>query len=301
MQILEWDNMLSALDPARPEDAHFTCIACGGVIEEHHRPEMLAGFEWRARNPAAKREHRSFWIWSAYSYLQSWARIAAEWLKARGEPGGEARPWEELRDRAAASHYVRGTVPAGACLLMLGIDCQQDRVEWQLVGFGRDFRRYVVDYGIVDRHISDGDAQRNVDLVLARKWKNASGFEFGVELAAIDGNAWTEDVWSFARRHASRKLTMVRGRGDDGAPRLAQVRRERNPKTGRLLVYSRRFYHLGVSNLKMALYRDLAKDDPPRQWRMAGPLQFLPIPSRGRLNTPLIGATRIAEAARHFA
>jgi phage terminase large subunit GpA-like protein len=262
---------------------------------------MLAGFEWRARNPAAKREHRSFWIWSAYSYLQSWARIAAEWLKARGEPGGEARPWEELRDRAAASHYVRGTVPAGACLLMLGIDCQQDRVEWQLVGFGRDFRRYVVDYGIVDRHISDGDAQRNVDLVLARKWKNASGFEFGVELAAIDGNAWTEDVWSFARRHASRKLTMVRGRGDDGAPRLAQVRRERNPKTGRLLVYSRRFYHLGVSNLKMALYRDLAKDDPPRQWRMAGPLQFLPIPSRGRLNTPLIGATRIAEAARHFA
>jgi phage terminase large subunit GpA-like protein len=162
------------------------------------------------------------------------------------------------------------------------------RVEWQLVGFGRDFRRYVVDYGIVDRHISDGDAQRNVDLVLARKWKNASGFEFGVELAAIDGNAWTEDVWSFARRHASRKLTMVRGRGDDGAPRLAQVRRERNPKTGRLLVYSRRFYHLGVSNLKMALYRDLAKDDPPRQWRMAGPLQFLPIPSRGRLNTPLI-------------
>ena len=86
MQILEWDNMLSALDPARPEDAHFTCIACGGVIEEHHRPEMLAGFEWRARNPAAKREHRSFWIWSAYSYLQSWARIAAEWLKARGEP-----------------------------------------------------------------------------------------------------------------------------------------------------------------------------------------------------------------------
>jgi phage terminase large subunit GpA-like protein len=55
---------------------------------------------------------------------------------------------------------------------------------------------------------------------------------------------------------------MVRGRGDGGAPRLAQVRRERNPKTGSLLVYSKRFYHLGVSGLKMALYRDLAKDDP---------------------------------------
>jgi hypothetical protein len=28
------------------------------------------------------------------------------------------------------------------------------------------------------------------------------------------------------------------------------------------MVYSTRFYHLGVSGLKMALYRDLAKDDP---------------------------------------
>jgi phage terminase large subunit GpA-like protein len=76
------------------------------------------------------------------------------------------------------------------------------------------------------------------------------------------GNAWTEDVWGFARRHLPSKLIMVRGRGDDGTPRLAQVRRERHPRTGQLLIYSRRFYHLGVSGLKMALYRDLAKDDP---------------------------------------
>ena len=256
MQILEWENMLAVLDPEKPEDACFTCIACGAVIEEHHRPQMLAGFEWRAHNPAAKREHRSFWIWSAYSYLQSWERIAREWLKNRGDPGaeqtfvndvigqayraqGEGRPWEELRDRAAESHYVRGNVPSGALRLMLGIDCQGDRVEWQLVGFGRDYRRYVIDYGIIDRHISDPDCQRNLDLLLAKKWKNAAGFEFGIELTAIDGNAWTEDVWSFARRHPSSKLIMViRAAGGDGAaaPRLRfVVKRERNEKTGRLL------------------------------------------------------------------
>jgi phage terminase large subunit GpA-like protein len=279
MQVLEWDNMLAGLDPTNPDDAHFTCVSCGALIEEHHRPQMLAGFEWRAKNPSAMREHRSFWIWSAYSYLQSWPRIAQEWLKNRGDPAGEktfindtagkpyrahgeARPWEELRDRAMESGYVRGTVPPGALLLMMGIDCQGDRIEWQLVGFGRDYRRYVIDYGIVDRHISDPDCQRNLDLVLAKKWRNTAGHELGVELAAIDGNAWTEDVWTFARRHPSSKLIMVRGRGDDAAPRLAKVKKERNDKTGKLLKYSKRFYTLGVSILKMALYRDLAKDDP---------------------------------------
>ena len=88
------------------------------------------------------------------------------------------------------------------------------------------------------------------------------GAIFGVDFAAIDGNAWTEDVWSFARQHASSRLIMVRGRGDDAAPRLARVQRERNERTGLLLPYGKRFYHLGVSTLKMSLYRDLQKDDP---------------------------------------
>ena len=279
MQVLEWDNMLAALDPERPDDAHFTCISCGAAIEERHRAEMLRGFEWRSNNAAARREHRSFYLWSAYSALQSWSRIAREWLRAKGDAGaeqtfitdtvgqayraqGESPPWESLRDRGAQSSYVRGNVPRGALLLMIGMDCQQDRVEWQLVGFGEHYKRFIIDYGIVDGHISDVNCQRNLDLVLAKRWKNVAGREIGVDFAAIDGNAWVEDVWSFARRHPSNKLIMTRGRGDDAAPRLALVKLERNQKTGLLLPYSKRFFNVGVSGLKMALYRDLAKDDP---------------------------------------
>jgi phage terminase large subunit GpA-like protein len=135
-------------------------------------------------------------------------------LKARGDPGAEqtfvndvvglaykaqseTTPWEGLRDRAAESHYVRWTVPKGALLLVLGIDCQGDRVEWQLVGFGKEYRRYVIDYGIIDRHISDMNCQRNLNLVMQRQWGNQYGRSFSVDFAAIDGNAWTEDVWSF--------------------------------------------------------------------------------------------------------
>src|SRR5208337_3055011 len=204
------------------------------------RPQMLAKFEWRAMNTAVMRSHRSFYIWSAYSVLQSWSQIAQEWFRARGDPGAEqafitdttgvaykaaaeTTPWEQLRNRAAQSLYVRGTVPPGALLLMLGVDCQGDRIEWQLVGFGKEYRRYVIDYGIVDRHISDANCQRNLTLVVQRQWRNQYGRSFGVDFAAIDGNAWTEDVWSFARQHPSSKLIMVRGRGDDAAPRLARV------------------------------------------------------------------------------
>jgi phage terminase large subunit GpA-like protein len=99
-------------------------------------------------------------------------------------------------------------------------------------------------------------------LLLAKRWKNGAGRELGVDFAAIDGNAWTEDVWSWARRYPADKLIMTRGRGDDAAPRLALVKRERNEHTGKILARSRRFYNLGTSSLKMALYRDLQKEDP---------------------------------------
>jgi phage terminase large subunit GpA-like protein len=115
------------------------------------------------------------------------------------------------------------------------------------------------------------DAQRNLDLVLMGKWRNCVGREIGVDFAAIDGNARTEDVWSFARRHPSNRLIMVRGRGDDSAPRLALVKRERDQKTGVLLAYSSRFYNLGTSGLKMALYRDLQKTDETEAGHVAFP------------------------------
>jgi phage terminase large subunit GpA-like protein len=278
-QVLEWENMLAALDPNDPAGAHFTCTACGAEIDEHHRPAMLARHEWRAHNESAKRQHRSFWIWSAYSFLQSFERIAREWLKAKGDPAaeqtfsndtagrayraqGEAPPWEGLRDRAASSDYARGMLPPGALVVFLGVDCQADRVEWQAVAFGRERHRFIIDYGVIPGHISEPTCQERLDALQKQTWPNTFGHRIGLEMAAIDGNAWTEDVWGFARRHPASKLIMVRGRGEDSAPLLAKVKKERNERTGKLLRYSSRFYNFGTSVLKMALYRNVAKLDP---------------------------------------
>lgn len=277
-QILEWENMQANLDPERPEEAHFTCVSCGTVIEEHHRPGMLAQLEWRAHNPKAKRYHRSFWLWGAYSPLKSWARIALEWAKAKGdsaaeqvfwndtvgrawETRGEAPPWEALRDRAAKSHYVRGTIPAGHLVVTVGIDCQADHVKWQAVAWAREFRRAVVDFGTIPGHISEPACRARLDELMRQSWPNAVGNRVPLDMAAIDGNAWTEDVWDWARKQPRHRLIMVRGRGEDHAPRIARVKRERNERTGKLLKWAGRFYNFAASLLKMALYRDLARDD----------------------------------------
>ncbi len=288
MQVLEWGNMLACLDEDRPEEAHFTCVDCAAPIRESHRAGMLPRGEWRAENPKMKKLHRSFHLWSALSFLQSWTQIALEWIKAKGDPAaeqvflndtcgleykaqGESPPWEGLRDRAAVSPYARGSVPVAALMLTLGIDCQIDRVEWQLVGWGRDLRRFVVDYGVVPFHISDLRAHDILSGLVAQSWPvECGGRPAPVELAAIDGNAWTEEVWGWAKKHPANRVIMVRGANQENAPLLASVRRERDAR-GNLLRYSKRFYNFGASTLKMRLYRLLGVTDPAGRGHIAFP------------------------------
>lgn len=278
-QVLEWENMLANLDDDHPEKAHFTCIECGTEIEEYHRQTMLDGLQFRPHNPSQMRFHRSFYIWSAYSPLQSWERIAREWLSARGDPAseqtflndtvgkayvtlGEAPPWEALRDRGAASDYPRGRIPLGGIIATIGIDCQGDRVEWQLVVWGRDFRRWVVDCGVIPGHITDKTCQERLDALIAQTWTNSYGQKLAADKVAIDGNAYTEDVWLWAKRHPASRVVMVRGAKSEAAPLTQRVKKERNHKTGKMLNYSKRFYNFNGSVLKMALYRNVGKTDP---------------------------------------
>lgn len=278
MQTLEWENMLANLDDDHPEKAHFTCIECGCEIEEHHRAKIVRRGKWKAHNPKAKRHHRSFYLWSVISALQSWERIAREWLGARGDPAseqtflndtvgrayvtaGEAPPWETLRDRAVNSTYSRGRIPPGGLVLTIGIDCQGDRVECQVVAFGRDFRRFVVDYFVIPGHISEQSCQDRLDALVYQTWQNSVGRRITPDRVAIDGNAYTEEVWEWAKRHPASKVVMVRGANSDHAPLTQRVKKERNHRTGKFIKYSRRFYTFNGSVLKMALYRNVAKTD----------------------------------------
>lgn len=288
-QVLEWENMLANLDEHHPEKSHFTCIECGCEIQEYHRQQMLDGLEWRAHNPGQKRFHRSFYIWSAYSPLQSWERIAREWLSAKGDPAseqtflndtvgrayvatGEAPPWETLRDRGAVSGYERGRIPTGGLVITLGVDCQLDRVEWQAVAWGRDNKRFVVDCGVIPGHISEETARERLDALLVQTWRHVSGRKIGIDKLAIDGNAYTNDVWEWVRRHPVAKVVMVRGDKNENAPLTSRVKKERNDKTGKVLKYSKRFYNVNVSTLKMALYRNCAKPDRLERGYVAFPI-----------------------------
>jgi phage terminase large subunit GpA-like protein len=274
---LEWDDFRARIE-ANPEDAFFVCPSCGGVIEEKHRAEIVAAGRWVAHNPNPAPDTVSFHLWAAYAGLESWEGLARTWLAAKGDPAdeqrvvnttggepyelpGEAPDWEELKKRANAGKRPRGIVPIGALLLTLSLDCQDDWIDGVVVGWGRELRRWVIDQVRIEGHISTPEARAELNELIDRAWSTAAGSRRRVDLAGIDANAWTDDVFDWAKNFPKSRVVMVRGAAGDAAPTLALVRKERR-RDGQLVKYQGRFFNVGVNGLKGGLYKFLRVSDP---------------------------------------
>ena len=180
-------------------------------------------FEWRAHNPDAAKQHRSFLDLVRLLVSSNAGRKSrasgfglkaippakkrsgmTRWAWPTSPRAKRVRPTNSRRAHLE-SHYSRGEVPEGALVLTLGIDVQLDRCEWQVIGHGEHYRKFVIDVGTIGKHISEPDAQRNIDLLLQRKWTNFRGRQIGISLAAIDAGWSTDDVLTFAHRYPPTK------------------------------------------------------------------------------------------------
>jgi phage terminase large subunit GpA-like protein len=272
---LEPTNFVANISPEHPERACFTCPACGGVIDEKHRAEIVAAGDWVAHRPGAP--YPSFTIWAAYGPFRSWEDYARGWLAAKGDPKaeqafwndvlglayeqqGEAPPFAELQKRGDESGRERGIVPIGALLLTLTFDTQDDFVDGALVGWGRDLRRWIIERIRVEGHIAMPECRAELTALVDRAWPSEAGPRRRADIVGIDGNAWTDDVFGWARDFPKSRVVMVRGVGGDAAPTLAFVRKERN-KSGKITHYQGRFFNVGVNSVKAGLYRFLRITD----------------------------------------
>jgi phage terminase large subunit GpA-like protein len=276
---LEPENFVANIDPDHPKSVWFTCPSCGGVIEEKHRADIVARGEWVAHNRGAP--DVSFYVWAAYAPFEPWERIARAYLAARGDPKseqvwwndtagrayelpGEAPAWEELKKRAEAGQRLRGVVPIGALLLTLTLDCQDEWIDGVVIGWGRDLRRWYVDQVRIEGHISTPEARAELNVLVDKAWPTAAGSRRRVDLTGIDANAWTDDVFDWAKNFSKSRVVMVRGTGGDAAPSLALVRKERR-RDGKIVKYQGRFFNVGVSGLKGGLYKFLRVTDPDQR------------------------------------
>jgi phage terminase large subunit GpA-like protein len=265
-QRLVW-TQLSFDDPA---DLHYKCIKCDRKIYEYHKTEMLTAGKWVATNPGAKTA--GFHLSSLYSPVGwfSWRDALTHYDESKGsdallkvwvnttlgEPWterGEAPEWERLYERA--EDYERGKIQPGGLILTAGVDVQKDRLECEIVAWGRNNESWSVDYVIIPYGPTDPASWEHLTRVLNTVYSFADDESKGIRISmmAVDSNYMSLFVHSWIRKQNTLKVMAVHGRlglhTALGVPTRVDV--TRNGKRSRMGAKS---WGVGVDLLKAELY-----------------------------------------------
>lgn len=284
MHVLTWANFHIPKDEKgryRPAGAHMVCPDCGGVIEEHHKTEMLKDAalggraEWRPTNPEpVEPTRRSYHISALYSPIgwKSWAKIARQWLDAQGNPrklqafinNVLAETWEVKGERISdheihqrAEDYATDPLPAGVVLLTGGTDVQPNRLETEIVGWGQGEETWSVDYIVTYGNPDLDETWLLHDAnVLNRVYTRADGVQLRVARCCVDtGGANTDAVYRAVRaRLAGGVLLGTKGMPGEGKPIIG------NPTTSNLGKIP--LFPIGTFTAKDLVYGRLKIEEP---------------------------------------
>jgi len=228
---LVWDkevDKVTGKEKDLPETVAYMCQHCGSLIPEHKKTWILEHGDWIAHAPHIK-HHKGYFLNSLYSPLgwYSWADIVTDFLKAKGRPSelkvfvntvlaetwrekGDVPDWEALYRRR--DDYAFNTCPRGILFLTAGVDIQRDRIEIEVVGWGRRFRSWSVDYRVLKGDTSDAEVWAKLWGCLSETWPiEGSATRLKIEMLAVDSSDQTQIVYKQVRDVSDPRVMAIKG------------------------------------------------------------------------------------------
>lgn len=280
-QNLTWGNVKWSKHPDNPRhilDAWYVCRECGAEIAEYNKPDMLAAGRWIAESPNAP--YPSYHISAIYSPIGlglNWRELAVEWIAAQEDNAKlmrfmNTRLGETWADRtkdikanaleARAEPYQLRTVPQGCYVITVGVDTQDNRLEIQVTGHGRNNRTWTLDYHILHGNPAGDELWKSLaDFVNNIRYTNAHGKELISEACAIDtGGHHTHDVYAFVRSNKVRRAIACKGASTPGRIILGKPTMQDVNWRGVSLKKGVNLYLVGADTAKHLLYNRLHDD-----------------------------------------
>ncbi len=274
-QVLRWANIM--FDSKNCTEAVHKCEKCGELWHDWQKEQILSRGRWVARRPE-NTDVVSFHLSSLYSphgWL-SWTDIAKEFLLAKDEPTRLqvwtntklAESWEDMAGDAidptnlvARAEYFGDELPAGVCILTCGVDVQDNRLEIEIVGWGRGEESWSIDYQIIYGDPSTPELWAEMDRVLARRYKHAINLpDLHITATCIDsGGHYADQVVSYCHPRRIYGVFAIKGDGGFGKP-IWPTSASKNAKTKKPV------YMIGVNDAKDVLMRRLHGDTSAGQW-----------------------------------
>lgn len=265
----------------KPETAAYGCPHCGSLIDERHKPAMVANGRWRATRPEV-RGHAGFRLNALVSLLANatWAKLAKEFLSAKDDPallqvftntilaegwneGGEELDEGDLYSRREEFNLDR--VPSEVLAMTAGVDVQRDRLEATFLGWTESGECLVLGHRVIWGNPHDEETWHELESLLNTRFPHDLGGRIGLDAVVVDsGDGETmERVYAYCFPRYRRKI--LAGKGVAGNRPWIEMSKVKNQR-GRLFL-------IGVDGIKSHLVARLTRGktirfagDLPASW-----------------------------------
>jgi terminase, large subunit len=146
-------------------------------------------------------------------------------------------------------------VPEPAVVLTAGIDVQDDRIEVQLVAWGRGEESWALDYQTFHGSPAESSIWQLLDTYLQTTHTHSSGLSLRISSACIDtGGHHTQATYAWVRPRQGRRIHAVKGINQPGRP---IINRPTMSNLGRV-----KLFPIGVDTAKDTIYGRLKIAEP---------------------------------------
>lgn len=243
-------------------ETHYECEGCKSKIFEDQKGDMLLKARWR---PTAESAVAGFHISELYSLFTTWDELANNFLKAKrssftlktfvNTTFGEAYEDEGQTVNEGVifnrrENYSAEPVPLAAGVITAAADIQDDRIELEVVAWGKGYESWSLEYQVFYGNPAQDELWQRLDDALLKEYEHESGTLLRIVGACIDtGGHYTNEAYRFCKRRWSRGVFAIKGQSGAGKPIV--ISRSKKNK-GRVWLYS-----LGVDTIKALHYSRL--------------------------------------------
>lgn len=284
----EYDEIIvSHKKTYKVKKVYYTCPGCGCISTEAEMKRAPA--KWIAENPEAYGQGtRSFWLNAFVSQWASWESIVLKYLNALGSTKkmqvvfntcfGE--PWEDRGDiededslLARREDYGKDKdgepveLPPGVLVLTAGVDTQDDRMEYEIVGHGFFGETWGVEKGIVMGRPDDDATWNKLDeVVFDRVMRFENGVGLRVSMSFVDeGGHFTQSVRAQCNARISKKVFCIKGMPGQDKPYISPPKKQKI-FVNQIAVGTCWQYQLGVDSGKEIIMDNLRVQTPGQKY-----------------------------------
>lgn len=219
---------------------NYICPHCGCISTEEVMRKQPA--KWIAANPDAYNDGvRSFWLNAFSSPWTPWEKICKKFLQAKDDPEalkvvyntllGEL--WEDRGDLADEETMMNRRedyginadgspveVPEGVLVLTCGVDTQDNRLEYEVVGHGHYGETWGIRKGYIMGKPDTAEVWQQLDDVIDHVYKfKDSERGLKISITCVDsGGHYTQNVYEACRARKNKRVFAIKGKGGDGIP-----------------------------------------------------------------------------------